>query len=261
MRDCICPDIKNNPKRFFSFIKSRKCENIGVAPLRDNNGKVHIDDKAKAILLNKQFVSVFSSDDDNCPNMTSPRSPSMPEITVTVNGVKKLLSKINPYKASGPDNVPARFLKELANEISPALTLLFNASLLHGIVPAEGKEAIINPTYKAGKNDRGNAENYRPISLTSVTCKILEHIIHSSVIKHIEGNLILTDAQHGFRKRRSCVTQLVMVVNDFAKSLNSSKQLDTILLDFSKAFDKVNQHKLLLKMDHYGIRGKSLDWV
>lgn len=261
VRDCICPDIKNNPKRFFSFIKSRKCENIGVAPLRDNNGKVHIDDKAKAILLNKQFVSVFSSDDDNCPNMTSPRSPSMPEITVTVNGVKKLLSKINPYKASGPDNVPARFLKELANEISPALTLLFNASLLQGIVPAEWKEAIINPIYKAGKNDRGNAENYRPISLTSVTCKILEHIIHSSIIKHLEVNLILTDAQHGFRKRRSCVTQLVMVVNDFAKSLNSSKQLDTILLDFSKAFDKVSHRKLLLKMDHYGIRGKPLDWV
>jgi hypothetical protein len=261
VRDCICPDINKNRKRFFSFIKSKKCDNIGVSPLRDKSGKVHVDDKTKAILLNQQFVSVFSNDDGKCPNMTSPRSPTMPEITVTVNGVKQLLTNIDPYKASGADMVPARFLKEFATEIAPALTLIFNASLRQGIVPSEWKEAIINPTYKPGKNDRGNAENYRPISLTSISCKILEHIIHSNVIKHLEYKSILTDTQHGFRKRRSCVTQLVLVANDFAKSLNRSKQLDTILLDFSKAFDKVNHRKLLLKMDHYGIRGQVLDWV
>ena len=88
-----------------------------------------------------------------------------------------------------------------------------------------------------------------------MTCKLLEHIIHSNIIKHLE------DTQHGFRKRRGCDTQLVMVVNDCAKNLNYSQQLDTILLDFSKAFDKVNHHKLLIKMDHYSIRGKLLDWM
>ena len=260
-RDCISPDIKSKPKRFFFFIKSRKCENTGIAPIRDKNGKIHIDDKAKAALLNKQFVNVFSDDDDKCRNMTSPSSPIMPEIIVTIYGVKKLLSKLNPYKASGPDLVPSRFLKEFANEISPALTLLFNASLLQGIIPGEWKEASINPIYKSGKNDRGNPENYRPISLTAVTCNILEHIIHSNIINHLEHNSILTDSQHGFRKRRSCITQLILVVNDFAKRLNSSNQLDTILLDFSKASDKVNHRKLLLKLDHYGIRGKALKWI
>ena len=94
-----------------------------------------------------------------------------------------------------------------------------------------------------------------------MTCKLLEHIIHSNIIKHLEANAILSDTQHVFRKRRGCDTQLVMVVNDFAKNLNYSQQLDTILLDFSKAFDKVNHHKLLIKMDHYGIRGKLLDWM
>ena len=119
--------------------------------------------------------------------MTSPSSPIMHEITVTINGVKKLLSKLNPYKTPGPDLVPSRFLKEFANEISPALTLLFNASLLQGIITTEWKEAFINPICKSGKNDRGNPENYQPISLTAVTCKILEpwpskvtrpHILH-----------------------------------------------------------------------------------
>ena len=94
-----------------------------------------------------------------------------------------------------------------------------------------------------------------------MTCKLLEHIIHSNIIKHLEANEILPDTQHGFRKRRGRDTQLVMVVNDFAKNLNYSQHLDTILLDFSKAFDKINHHKLLIKMDHYGIRGKLVDWM
>ena len=185
----------------------------------------------------------------------------MPEITVTINGVTKLLEKLNPYKASGPEMVSARFLKEVATEISPTLTLPFNASILQSIIPTDWKEALINPIYKKGKNDRGIAENYCPISLTSVTCKLLEHIVHSNIFKHLEANKILSETQHGFRKRRGCDTQLVMVVNDFAKNLNYSQQLDTISLDFSKAFDKVNHHKPLIKMDHYGIRGKPLDWM
>ena len=232
-----------------------------MSPLKDNKGKVHTDDKEKANILNTQFTSVFSDDDAITPTMTSTRSRSMPEITITINGVEKLLDKINPHKASGPDMVSVKFLKEVATEISPALTLLFNASILQSIIPTDWKEAFINPTYKKGKNNRGIAENYRPISLTSVTCKLLEHIIHSNIIKHLEANTILSDKQHGFRKRRGCETQLVMVVNDFAKNLNNSQQMDTILLDFSKAFDKVNHRKLMIKMDHYGIRGKLLDWM
>ena len=156
--------------------------------------------------------------------------------------------------------VSARFIKEVADEIAPALTLLFNASLCQGLITNAWKEALINPIYKPGKRDRGNAENYRPISLTSVTCKILEHIVHSNVMSHLENNDILSDVQHGFRKRRGCDTQLVLVINDFAKALNNAQKLDTILLDFSKAFDKVNHRKLCIKLDHFGIRGKLLDW-
>ena len=174
----------------------------------------------------------------------------------------KILPPLHPYSTRSEFVLhELKFLKEVATEISPALTLLFNASILQSIIPTDWKEALINPIYKKGKNDRGIAENYRPISLTSVTCKLLEHIIHSNIIKHLEANEILSDTQHGFRKRRGRDTQLVMVVNDFAKNLNYSQQLDTILLDFSKAFDKVNHHKLLIKMDHYGIRGKLQDWM
>ena len=258
--DCVSTDIKNNPKRFFTFIKSKKCENTGIPPLRDK-GKTISDDELKANVLNNQFASVFSKKDNIVPVMPSVNIPPMPDIHITEEGVIKLLIELNPYKASGPDGIPARLLKECANEIAPALTLLFNASLKQGTVPLEWKQSMIFPIYKPGKKDRSKAENYRPISLTSVTCKILEHILHHNITNYLDTNNTLTDAQHGFRKKRSCETQLVTTLNEFTKALNDGKQMDTILLDFSKAFDKVDHYKLCLKLHHYGIRGKSLDWI
>ena len=74
-------------------------------------------------------------------------------------------------------------------------------------------------------------------------------------------NKILSDVQHGFSKWRSCVTQLITLVSDIAKSLNDGVQLDASLLDFSKAFDKLNHRKLCLKLEHYGIRGELLSWI
>ena len=92
-------------------------------------------------MLNRQFISVSSNDDAITPTMLLTQSQNMPEITVTINGITKLLEKLNPYKASGPDMVSARFLKEVATEISPALTLLFNASIIQSIIPTDWKEA------------------------------------------------------------------------------------------------------------------------
>ena len=86
----------------------------------------------------------------------------------------------------------------------------------------------------------------------------MEHIIHSSVLTHLENTNILSDEQHGFCKRRSCDTQLVLTIHDLSKALDSGDQIDGILLDFSKAFDKVPHNRLLMKLDHYGVRNNSL---
>ena len=85
---------------------------------------------------------------------------------------------------------------------------------------------------------------------------MLECIIHSNVIEHLHHNNIITDAQRGFQSKRSSGTQLIKSVHDLAKSLNNGEKIDSILLDFSKAFDKVPHRKLCLKLQHYGIRGK-----
>ena len=143
----------------------------------------------KANILNEQFCSVFTDEDvSSIPTLGQSPHPDMPDIQVTVKGVVKLLKNLNPRKAAGPNKIPCRLLKTVAEEIAPALTLLFNLSLREETVPSIWKHAIVQPVFKKGC--RGSPANYRPISLTSVCGKIMEHIIRSStLIKSIQGPL------------------------------------------------------------------------
>ena len=95
----------------------------------------------------------------------------------------------------------------------------------------------------------------------SYFCKIFEHIVSSNVVKHLDVNQILYDLQHGFRSKRSCETQLTMLIEVIHRNLKQGKQTDIILLDFSKAFDKVNHAKLIRKLHNYGIRDRTLSWI
>ena len=110
------------------------------------------------------------------------------------------------------------------------------------------------------KNDRSCPLNYRPVSLTSICCKLLEHIIYS-IFEHLDKYNILCSHQHGFRTGHSCETQLLTTLDDLAYNLNSGFQTDLVLLDFKKAFDKVPHHRLCYKLAHYGIKGTTLRWI
>ena len=198
-------------------------------------------------------------DTESLPSMPLIPHSDAPDITIEPNGVAKLLAKLNPHKAKGPDNIEAKLLKIAATELAPAISLLFQASLDQGVVPEIWKKAFVSPIFKKG--DKAAATNYRPISLTCILCKTLEHIIHSQMMKHLDHHNILVDSQHGLRRKRSCESQLIRTINDIAKRMNDKTQTDAILLDFSKAFDKVSRKRLLLKLDHYGIRSKTLSWV
>ena len=131
-------------------------------------------------------------------------------------------------------------------------TLDQDETLDQGEIQPDWKEALVAPIFKKGHKHQ--AANYRPVSLTSITCKLLEHIIHSSIMKHFEKQKILNDNQHGFRKKRSCETQLLSTIQEIASSTAKGKQVDVILLNFEKAFDKVAHSRLLYKLDHYGVR-------
>jgi hypothetical protein len=105
----------------------------------------------------------------------------MPEINVTNNGVEKLLKNIDASMATGPDEISARILKEFAPELSPLLTNIFNKSIQEGEVPKDWRQANVIPVFKKG--EKYLASNYRPVSLTCICCKILEHI---DATKHLE---------------------------------------------------------------------------
>ncbi len=256
----VDPEKDQDKKSFWKYIKSLNKDKTGTSPLKDS-GILHTDSQAKAEILSRQFESVFTEEDlDHMPQLPQDKQqPSMSPIQVTTNGVEKLLRNLDPKKATGPDNVPIRILKEIAPTIAPILTTIYQKSLDTGHVPKDWLQANIVPIYK--KKDRTMASNYRPVSLTSVPCKILEHIIAKSIHAHLEEFKILTDKQHGFRQRRSCESSLITTVHDLTKSLQNNRQIDLILLDFSKAFDTVPHNRLLHKLHHYGIRNKTLDWI
>ena len=228
----ICPDLHTNPKRFWSHISSKRCDNNGVAPLCGPRGAIYTGSKDKANILNQQFCLVYNKEEDpsSLPDLGTSSFPRIGRIEVTTNGVIKLLKKINPHKATGPDNIPACLLKELADSLGPMLTILYQASLDSGILPTIWKAATVAPIFKKG--DRNNPSNYRPISLTGICCKLLEHIIHGSMMHHFDFCNILTDFQHGFRKARSCESQLIITVDHTANNLDDGLQTDLILLDF-----------------------------
>ena len=183
----------------------------------------------------------------------------MPDISIAAEGIDKLLVGLNPHKAAGPNKFKPIVLQPLHKELAPILQLIFQRSLDTGKLPDIWKEANVSPIFKKG--EKSDPSNYRHISLTRVLCKVLEHIVASSVAKHFTELNILYDLQHGFREKRSCETQLIMRVDELAKNMQMGNQTDLILLDFSLAFDKVAHEKLILKLHQYGIRGDTLNWI
>jgi hypothetical protein len=109
------------------------------------------------------------------------------------------------------------------------------------------------------KGERYKAENYRPISC--ICCKLMEHIITSNIMKHLDPNNILYDLQHGFRKARSCESQLLPFIQELNDSNNKNIQTDLSIMDFAKAFDKVSHRRLLYKLEYYGIQTHTLNWI
>ena len=260
IRDVIGASLKSdNTRPFWNFIKSKRTEVSGVSPPNVANNIIS-SAKEKAEALNHQFCSVFTKENQtDIPDLGSSKVPDIGNLTITTEGVEKLLFALNPHKASGPDGITARVLKSCSASIAPILQEVFQRSVSTGDLPNDWLNANISPIYK--KSDRSNPANYRPVSLTSVVCKILEHILHGHIMKHFEKYNILADQQHGFRKGRSCETQLSALVNDLHQILDKRSQADLVIMDFSKAFDTVPHRRLMAKLHHVGIRNNIHSWI
>ena len=159
----------------------------------------------------------------------------------------------------GPDNLSPCVLKELADVLAEPIAFIYKKSLEQEQVPNDWLNARVVPTYKKGQ--RYDCANYRPISLTCLLCKLLEHIVTIHIMEHLQTNNILYHLQHGFRNKRSCETQLLEFINDVAINMESGLQTDLCILDFAKAFDKVGHKRLLEKLTWYGISGRPNRWI
>ena len=138
----------------------------------------------------------------------------MPDISIAAECIDKLLQGLSLHKAEGPDKFKPIILQTLNKELTPILQLISQRSIDTGKIPGIWKEANISPIYKKG--ERSDPSNYRPISLTCVLCKILEHIVASSLVKHFTELDIFYEMQHGFREKRSCETQLILIIDELA---------------------------------------------
>ena len=223
------------------------------------NGKLFTNGKDKAWLLLQEFCSVFAIKDVSVIPWLGRSPVKITPIQVQSYGVKKLLLQLKPHKASGPDLLPNRILKELAHELAPSLTAWYNQSLSTQVLPEKWKRAFISPVYKKG--DMHTTENYRPVSLTVVACKILEHIVCRLILKILDENNLFTHAQHGFRKGHSCETQLLITLSDLFKSFDKRMQVDVGILDFSWAFDTLPHEQLLGKLASWGVTGPVNSWI
>jgi hypothetical protein len=254
-------DSHASNKKFWRFIKHNRTDSCGINELK-RSGQSATKPKDKANLLNAQFESVFTREGDFNPAhlQLPPLDPNiLNDITFNVNGIKKLLDNLQPKKAAGPDNINPIIFKTLSSSFAPILQSIFTASYNRGTVPDDWKRANVVPVYKKGS--KTDPANYRPISLTCIACKIMEHIITSAIMKHAESNNIFYKLQYGFRSKRSCETQLIGFITDIANNIDRGIQTDVLIMDFSKAFDKVGHKRLSHKLHHYGIRGKTLTWI
>ena len=260
IQDMIGESLQENPKPFWSYIKSLRKDSNSIPTLQTKSGMPAATDQSKAKALVNQFSSVFTKENiDDIPQIPQ-QYPDMPDITFGEEGIFKLLNNVNPNKAGGPDHIPARFLKETAREIAPMYSHLFQQSYNQGQLPKSWKHAVVCPIFKKGQ--KSLPENYRPVSLTAIPCKLMEHIIVSQVWSHLNKHNIITSKQHGFRSGMSCETQLLEALEDWSRIMDKgSSQIDVIVLDFSKAFDMVPHQRLIQKINSYGITGKTQHWI
>ena len=238
----ICKPLKEgNSKPFYRHIKHTDKSDKQVLLLRPEGSDT--DDPLEcATILNHFFQSQFCRDHQLSPTTSDPGEYLGPDIIP--EGIEKLIRDLKPGKAPGPDLIRKEDLQIDIQLTSQCLTHIYNKSLQAGKLPTDWKVANVTPIHKKGPTNIAN--NYRPISLTSVPCKILEHIVLRNLNARLDS--ILHHRQHGFRRGLSCETQLCSTMHDIYTAVDNSSTVHAVVMDFTKAFDRVPHALLMSKL-------------
>ncbi|PKU39050.1 rna-directed dna polymerase from mobile element jockey-like [Limosa lapponica baueri] len=156
----------------------------------------------------------------------------------------------------GPDGIHSRVMRELAEVLTRVLSIIYQQSWLNREVPVDWRLANVMPIYKKGRKE--DPRNYRHVSLTLVPEKIMEQITSSAITQHIQDKQVIRASQHGFRKGRSCLTNLISFCDKVTCIVDEEKAMDVGYLDFIKAFDTISHSILLEKLAACGLDGNTL---
>lgn len=251
--------LTQNPKQFWRVINPEQKHTITLA--NENNDV--ISNAECADVFNTAFASVFTNDHAMPPIVLRSRCITselpMPDIVFSIDGIISCIERLKLTSSAGFDEINSKFLLNTKNISAAFLCLLFSQSLSTGHLPDDWKVGKVVPIHKSGSKQ--SPLNYRPISLTSIPCKIIEHVIYSQIMTFLDLNDFFNPSQHGFRKGLSCETQLANFLHDLHLNLDCNQQTDAIFLDFAKAFDKVSHQLLLFKLSSLNINPNVLNWI
>jgi Reverse transcriptase (RNA-dependent DNA polymerase)/Endonuclease-reverse transcriptase len=251
----------SNLKNFYNFV-NKKLNVKSSIPDIELHGSTISDSFSKANAFNNFFGSVFTTDNGNIPIFGNNNNYGLLHpfsVKFSPETVFAALKKLKPSLASGPDGINAFVLKKLKFSLMEPLSTIFEVSYRTGKLPDLWLQAIVNPIFKKGSPYV--VENYRPISLCCVTCKVMESIINKSLVDFMEVNCVLKKQQYGFRKNKSCTLQLLNCLNNWSKALDNSKTTDVVYIDFQKAFDTVVHSKLLYKLENICPNRFLVPWI
>ena len=258
--------MKNDARSFFTYAKKFSKTNSEVGPFLNEDGNLVADNESMVEMLKNQYESVYStpvesmkiSDPDSFFTLDD-TNEELDNVTIGRDEVIEALEKLSTNAAPGPDGIPAILLKKCRHSLSEPLATIFYRIFSSGCIPDLLKTAFIIPIHKGGS--RASPANFRPVSLTSHLIKTLERIVRVSLVRNLEMNNKLNPNQHGFRNRRSCLSHLLEHHDQVLSYLEEGYNVDSIYLDFSKAFDKVDIGILSHKMKALGITGKLGKWI
>ena len=253
---------KNGNKRpFNSYIKYKTKSRVTVGPLKSGTELV-TDNTEMATILSNQFSSVFSIEDvyNIPPYPDTSGGNRKSNIFFDAETVRNKIKGLKLSSLCGPDGLSSKFLNDHVDILAHPLSIIYNLSMDSGVVPQDWREANVTPIFK-NKGSKSRAENYCPISLTCIPCKVMESIIRDSIVNYLTVHKLISSTQHGFMVKRSCATNLLEFLEKSTKIFDAGDPLDIIYLDFAKAFDKVPHQRLLSKMRAMGIEGHILRWI
>ena len=224
----IVQNIKCSPKSFWAYVKSKTKKNCKIPPLTKTDGSEATTSIDKAETLNNFFSSNFTEErlDDILNDSESFLGEYLDSIIITEQMVQVKIQEMKPGKSPGPDGLHPVFLKNVADIISQPLLVLFQKSLIEGIVPSQWLKACITAIHKKGAKNL--FENYRPISIISIVCKLMESIIRDKVLDHMVSNNLLSKKQHGFVPLRNSMTNLLLCMEDWTKFIEDGHPIDII---------------------------------